>query len=118
MPENTSHIEDITSMYLKSTELVSALAQAILAPIQGSLMYKSIGKKLLMADEFPMSYSALCERDIAVRNCVIPVLHNHTSKNAEKTFFMICNYFSKKEENLESNTPTDYELNLIIKEDL
>lgn len=64
--------EQVIAMALETPEGRLALAQAMVEPIKTSLMYQSIGRKLLMVDELPQGALPRYERDIAVKSYVIP----------------------------------------------
>ena len=63
--------EDIISIALNSAEGRSALAAAMVESIKTSLMYQSIGRKLLMVDSLPQSTFPIYQHDVAVQSYVM-----------------------------------------------
>ena len=63
--------EMIIARALETAEGRAALAQAMVEPIKESIVYQSLGRKLLMVDELPQGALARYERDVAAKSHVI-----------------------------------------------
>lgn len=59
--------EQIVAMALETAEGKTALAQAMVEPIKNSLMYQSVGRKLLLVDELPQGVLPRYERDVTAK---------------------------------------------------
>jgi len=59
--------EQIVAMAIETAEGRTALAQAMVEPIKNSLMYQSVGRKLLLVDELPQGVLPRYERDVTAK---------------------------------------------------
>lgn len=59
--------EQIVAMAIETQEGRTALAQAMVEPIKNSLMYQSVGRKLLLVDELPQGVLPRYERDVTAK---------------------------------------------------
>ena len=63
--------EQIVAMAVETSDGRNALAQAMVEPIKNSLMYQSIGRKLLLVDELPQGVLPRYERDVTAKSWVV-----------------------------------------------